>query len=186
MGIDIYTEIAQRAEQKKLCEKFVREFFPTGAIKLLIVGASSPIRETYFYIPEDLRKKHRGLPARVFRALFGATTKIGNEQCEKFLREFQKRRFLLIDLVPFPIHCFVPSMRAEVIDKGMETFLCKMNSLKLSASCNKLLILPFGTFEELKAKRVGRTRNIFEGLLQIVWVKMAYKMSNPPLFKRQI
>jgi hypothetical protein len=25
-----------------------------------------------------------------------------------------------------------------------------------------------------------------EGLLQIVWVKMAYKMSNPPLFKRQI
>jgi len=172
MGSHIYIEIAESAEQKrKLCEKYAHEYFPKDKIELLIVGESPPIGETYFYIPEDLRRRHQGLPAKIFRVLFGATTRIDKVQCEQFLKEFQKRNFLLTDIVPFPIDCFISPIRAEIIEKEIHTFSDKMNSLQLSALCSKLLILPSGTYRALKANKyvnILNTLNSF-GFKIIKW-----------------
>jgi len=173
MGSHIYIEIAERAEQKrKLCEKYAHEYFPRDKIELLIVGESPPIGKKYFYIPEDLR--YQGLPAKIFRVLFSAGTKIDKIQCKDYLLEFQKRNFLLTDLCPFPIDCFVSSIRAEFIEKEVLIFLEKFNSLNLSAMCNKVLVLPSGTYKELKKKKYKSTWNLLEnlGLHIIKWGEM--------------
>ena len=172
MESHIFEDIALRAEHKrKLCEKYANEYSPKDKIEFLIVGESPPIRESYFYIPEDLRRKHQGLPAKIFRALFGATTRIDEVQCEQFLKQFQKRNFLLTDIVPFPIDCFISQIRAEIIEKEMHAFSDRMDSLQLSALCSKLLILPSGTYQALGARKFINVLNTLDsfGLEIIKW-----------------
>jgi len=157
-----YFDISEKAEQKRiLCDTYAQKFFPLEKIKLLIVGESPPLTGAYFYIPENLRRRHQGLPAKIFRALFNADTKIDEEQCKYYLQEFQKHNFLLLDLLSFPVDCFVSTIRIEFIGKHISDFINRYNSLELSKSCNKILILPSGTCKELYLKKNKTILNEF-------------------------
>jgi hypothetical protein len=151
-----YKEIAEQADRKRIrCEKSAKKYFPKNKIELLLVGESPPIGETYFYIPEDLRRSAQGLPAKIFRALFDAH-RIDKRKCEKYLRKFQNRKFLLIDLIPFPIDGLTSSFRAEIIEKEISLFSKRVRKLRLSSSCKKLLVLPSGTYGKMRPKAKSR------------------------------
>jgi hypothetical protein len=161
----IYSEIAEKAERKRLlCEKYSSRYLPKGEIELLIVGESPPISDTYFYIPADLRRRHQGLPAKIFRSLFGASTKIDRDECVQFLEKFQRHNFLLTDIVAYPIDCLVPPLRAKAIVSSISEFKTRVNFLDLADSCSKIMILPFGTYKELQIRRYNGIREIFEQL----------------------
>lgn len=153
--------MAKRADQKrKLCEKYANEFFPRDKIELLIIGESPPISKKYFYIPDNL--SYQSLPAKIFRVLFSAGSSIDEIECKDYLIEFQHKNFLLTDLCSFPIDCFTSSIRAEIIENEIFTFLETFNSLNFSAMCNTVLVLPSGTFKELKKKKYKTTWNLLE------------------------
>lgn len=165
-GKHLYSELSEEAERKlRCCEEYASKYYPKGKIELLIVGESPPIGDNkYFYIPKDLEKNSKALPAKIFRVLFAADKEIDKMQYERYLSEFQKRNFLLIDLCPFPIDCFISSIRAEFIEKEIRAFSEKYKSLNLSASCNKVIILPSGTFKELEKSKYNNVRKELENI----------------------
>lgn len=162
-SLDLYSDIAARAEKKlKICKKYALEYLPEEKIELLIVGESPPIKNKYFYIPDDLN--NQGLPARIFRVLFEADSNIDKARCELYLRKFQKRNYLLTDLCPYPIDCFTPPHRVEFINKEITPFGERIKKLRLSETCDMLLILPSGTFKELGKKKYYNIRALLGNL----------------------
>ncbi len=154
---DLFSELSTQAKEKmRLCKRFSVQYFPDGEIELLLIGESPPIGKTYFYIPDDLRQRYHGLPAKVFRSLFNANSRIDKEACESYLNKFCKNNYLLTDLCPYPIDCFTPAFRILFIEKEIHQFVMKFSKLSLSSSCKKLLFLPSGTYKELQKKANSR------------------------------
>jgi hypothetical protein len=147
---DLFSEISIQAREKmRLCKQFATQYFPDREIELLLIGESPPFGKTYFYIPDDLRQRYHGLPAKVFRSLFNADSRIDKETCEFYIKKFCNNNYLLTDLCPYPIDCFTSAFRILFIEKELNQFAKKISELDLSPSCKKLLFLPSGTYNLL-------------------------------------
>lgn len=146
-----YEELAARAEEKMdKCAKASARYFPPGQITLLIVGESPPIAPSYFYIPEDLVRRHQGLPSKIFRVLFSDAGRIDKERCKELLRRFQANGYLLMDLVPYPIDCFPNATRARIIQHEFDAFEQKLSTLEFSSKSKRLVLLPKRTRDAIE------------------------------------
>jgi hypothetical protein len=139
-------------EQWHSCEAAAQGYLPKGQIEYLLIGESPPISGSYFYKPEDLRRKAQSLPAKVFRGFFGANGGLSKPAFERCLDRLRDKKFFLTDWCPYPVDVFTPSHRVSCLKRELPSFLKRFRSLPLSQSALVFMVLPGATLKELRRK----------------------------------
>ena len=155
MNIDNHVE--NRRKLRKACK-------PQTPIKFLVIGESPPKSGEYFYKPTDLRKGSKRLPAQIFRAIFKADEAYKATYEEYLNRLQQQYAFYLDDLSEIPLNCIDTETRIEMINSGLDSLISRINSLQLSADCQKTLVLPVKTLSELTQNNKELFQKIIEAL----------------------
>lgn len=145
----------QMMEQRDRCLVAGPQYLPANPIEYLLIGESPPMSGSYFYIPEDIRRKGQSLPAKVFRSFLGVKGGVDEQRHEQCLIELQARNFFLVDLSTIPIDLFVHEYRKGVIVSEFEYFCSRYENLTLSTNVKQLLLLPAQTYAALEKSGGG-------------------------------
>ena len=140
---------------------------PNDGIKYLVIGESPPKSMEYFYKPTNLRYNSRRIPAQVFRAFFNKNV-VEKKEYEKLLDKLQYEiNFYLDDLSEYPLNDYDSNVRAEAIINCQKAFFSRFEKLNKDENCQKVLVLPKGTIDELQ----GQTHiNNWNGILNKIGV----------------
>ncbi|MGA7877996.1 MAG: hypothetical protein WCA08_20225 [Desulfoferrobacter sp.] len=154
-------------EQRERSMQASSRYIPTNPIQYLLIGESPPISGSYFYIPEDIRRKAQSLPAKVFRSFLGIKGGVDKHDYEKHLLRLGAMNFFLIDLSTIPTDAFAYNYRKQIIVAEFHSFCTRYAELNLSANVKKLVLLPGVTLRVLENGKDG----FFENLLDLIKIE---------------